>query len=169
MPKGYVPRAVEAAWYEWWQQKGYFKPDPNSGERTAAARVLLVAHEHRSAGLRRWDSVLSGPVEHVQHLFCLSWWWILVGGHSPETAAAQHRCHCPPPLQRRRRRRRRADKPPFVIVIPPPNVTGSLHIGHALTNAVEVRRCGLRAAAHAAALLAALLLPPPSSSLLPPS
>ena len=30
-----------------------------------------------------------------------------------------------------------ADKPAFVIVIPPPNVTGSLHIGHALTNALE--------------------------------
>lgn len=30
-----------------------------------------------------------------------------------------------------------ADKPPFVIVIPPPNVTGALHIGHALTNAIE--------------------------------
>ena len=32
-----------------------------------------------------------------------------------------------------------ADKPPFVMVIPPPNVTGTLHIGHALTNAIEVR------------------------------
>lgn len=31
-------------------------------------------------------------------------------------------------------------KPPFVIVIPPPNVTGSLHLGHALTNAIQVRR-----------------------------
>lgn len=30
-----------------------------------------------------------------------------------------------------------SDKPPFVIVIPPPNVTGALHIGHALTNAVQ--------------------------------
>jgi isoleucyl-tRNA synthetase len=29
-------------------------------------------------------------------------------------------------------------KPPFVIVVPPPNVTGALHIGHALTGAVEV-------------------------------
>jgi valyl-tRNA synthetase len=31
-------------------------------------------------------------------------------------------------------------KPPsekFVMVIPPPNVTGSLHLGHALTAAVE--------------------------------
>ena len=25
----------------------------------------------------------------------------------------------------------------FVIVIPPPNVTGTLHLGHALTNAIE--------------------------------
>eukprot|EP01025_Chloroclados_australasicus_P060277 TRINITY_DN771_c5_g1_i1.p1 TRINITY_DN771_c5_g1~~TRINITY_DN771_c5_g1_i1.p1 ORF type:complete len:1316 (-),score=198.99 TRINITY_DN771_c5_g1_i1:331-4227(-) len=30
-----------------------------------------------------------------------------------------------------------SDKKPFVMVIPPPNVTGALHIGHALTNAVE--------------------------------
>mmetsp|Transcript_17760 Transcript_17760/g.29851 ORF Transcript_17760/g.29851 Transcript_17760/m.29851 type:complete len:1373 (-) Transcript_17760:276-4394(-) len=29
------------------------------------------------------------------------------------------------------------DKPKFVIVIPPPNVTGTLHLGHALTNAVQ--------------------------------
>jgi valyl-tRNA synthetase len=26
-----------------------------------------------------------------------------------------------------------------VIVIPPPNVTGALHIGHALTNSIQVR------------------------------
>lgn len=25
----------------------------------------------------------------------------------------------------------------FIMIIPPPNVTGSLHLGHALTNAVE--------------------------------
>ena len=25
----------------------------------------------------------------------------------------------------------------FVMVIPPPNVTGSLHLGHALTNSIE--------------------------------
>src|SRR5260370_38341386 len=28
----------------------------------------------------------------------------------------------------------KASKPPFCIVIPPPNVTGSLHIGHALVH-----------------------------------
>ncbi|VAH05050.1 unnamed protein product [Triticum turgidum subsp. durum] len=31
-----------------------------------------------------------------------------------------------------------SSKPPFVIVLPPPNVTGALHIGHAITVAIEV-------------------------------
>ncbi|MFA5113483.1 MAG: valine--tRNA ligase [Candidatus Margulisiibacteriota bacterium] len=30
-----------------------------------------------------------------------------------------------------------ATKPPFTIVIPPPNVTGSLHMGHALNNSIQ--------------------------------
>ena len=29
-------------------------------------------------------------------------------------------------------------KEPYAIVIPPPNVTGHLHLGHALTVAIEV-------------------------------
>src|SRR5437762_3935275 len=30
-----------------------------------------------------------------------------------------------------------SEKPPYCIVLPPPNVTGSLHLGHALTAAIE--------------------------------
>src|SRR3989338_9220937 len=30
-----------------------------------------------------------------------------------------------------------SDRPPYTIVIPPPNVTGSLHIGHALNNTLQ--------------------------------
>ena len=30
-----------------------------------------------------------------------------------------------------------SDKPPFCVVIPPPNVTGSLHIGHALDHTIQ--------------------------------
>ncbi|WP_435009931.1 valine--tRNA ligase [Tundrisphaera lichenicola] len=30
-----------------------------------------------------------------------------------------------------------SDKPPFTIVIPPPNVTGALHLGHALNNTIQ--------------------------------
>ena len=33
--------------------------------------------------------------------------------------------------------RRAIDKPPFVVVIPPPNVTGILHVGHALNNTIQ--------------------------------
>ena len=59
LPKGYSPEAVEAAWYEWWEASGFFKPDEDTS------------------------------------------------------------------------------KEPFVMVIPPPNVTGTLHIGHALTNSIQ--------------------------------
>src|SRR5438067_13656160 len=31
-----------------------------------------------------------------------------------------------------------SDKPPFSMVLPPPNVTGSLHLGHALTASIAV-------------------------------
>jgi len=31
----------------------------------------------------------------------------------------------------------KSNKPPFTIVIPPPNVTGSLHIGHALDHTIQ--------------------------------
>ena len=35
----------------------------------------------------------------------------------------------------------RSGKPPFSIVIPPPNVTGSLHLGHALNNTLQDMLC----------------------------
>lgn len=66
LPKGYVPKAVEAAWYDWWERCGFFKPEA-----------------------------------------------------VPASTSGE-------------------PKDPFVIVIPPPNVTGILHIGHALTQAIEV-------------------------------
>jgi valyl-tRNA synthetase len=31
----------------------------------------------------------------------------------------------------------KSEKPPFCIVLPPPNVTGSLHLGHALTATIQ--------------------------------
>ncbi|XP_044258532.1 valine--tRNA ligase [Tribolium madens] len=66
LPDAYSPQFVEAAWYPWWEKKGFFKPE--YGRKS-------------------------------------------VGEPNP--------------------------KGKFVIVIPPPNVTGSLHLGHALTNAIQ--------------------------------
>lgn len=31
-PKGYHPKFVEAGWYDWWSECGFFKPDLDSGE-----------------------------------------------------------------------------------------------------------------------------------------
>lgn len=59
MPPKYNPAEVERRWYDFWEQHGYFQPDPES------------------------------------------------------------------------------DATPFVITIPPPNVTGELHLGHALTYGLE--------------------------------
>ena len=59
LPKIYEPQHIEAKWYQFWQENGYF--------------------------------------------------------HAESTSA----------------------KPPYAIVIPPPNITGSLHIGHALDNTLQ--------------------------------
>jgi len=66
MPKAYDPLAVEEDLYNWWEQKGFFRPE---------------------------QQIESGLAD-------------------PETE-------------------------PFVISMPPPNVTGALHLGHAITSSVE--------------------------------
>uniref|UniRef100_A0A8C2YPH0 valine--tRNA ligase n=1 Tax=Chinchilla lanigera TaxID=34839 RepID=A0A8C2YPH0_CHILA len=66
MPDSYSPRYVEAAWYPWWEQQGFFKPE--------YGRPSVSVPNPRGV---------------------------------------------------------------FMMCIPPPNVTGSLHLGHALTNAIQ--------------------------------
>ncbi|XP_044532837.1 valine--tRNA ligase [Gracilinanus agilis] len=66
MPDSYSPQYVEAAWYSWWENKGFFKPE--------YGRASLAEPNPRGI---------------------------------------------------------------FMMCIPPPNVTGSLHLGHALTNAIQ--------------------------------
>ncbi|CAK8674607.1 unnamed protein product [Clavelina lepadiformis] len=66
MPSSYSPQYVEAAWYQWWEEMGLFKPE--YGRKSA--------NEDNPKGT-------------------------------------------------------------FTICLPPPNVTGSLHLGHALTNTIE--------------------------------
>uniref|UniRef100_A0A0N5CD11 Valine--tRNA ligase, mitochondrial n=1 Tax=Strongyloides papillosus TaxID=174720 RepID=A0A0N5CD11_STREA len=61
LPAAYSPKYVEAAWYEWWEKEGFFKPEYNE----------------------------------------------------------------------------KPDQETFTVCIPPPNVTGKLHLGHALATSVE--------------------------------
>ncbi len=50
-------------------------------------------------------------------------WWEEQGFFKPETQAEMGQLD--------------SDKPPFVIPMPPPNVTGMLHLGHAIMDAIE--------------------------------
>jgi valyl-tRNA synthetase len=49
-------------------------------------------------------------------------WWIAQGFFKPGAASHDHS---------------QGEEEKFVMVIPPPNVTGSLHLGHALTNSIQ--------------------------------
>ncbi|VDM97144.1 unnamed protein product [Thelazia callipaeda] len=69
LPSAYNPSYVEAAWYDWWEQEGFFRPE-------------------YSCDLKKRNS------EDI-----------------------------------------------FTVVIPPPNVTGTLHLGHALATSVEDTVC----------------------------
>lgn len=55
MPKGYLPKFVEAAWYEWWDKCGFFAPDLKSGELPAVPFSALLGARWRFEGshLRR--------------------------------------------------------------------------------------------------------------------
>ena len=82
IPKTYEPQAVEEKWYRFWEEGGYFKPQPGAKGKT------------------------------------------------------------------------------FVISMPPPNVTGALHLGHAITATVE----DIRLTYWASARLCFLLFAPTCTS-----
>uniref|UniRef100_A0A915Q346 valine--tRNA ligase n=1 Tax=Setaria digitata TaxID=48799 RepID=A0A915Q346_9BILA len=69
LPNAYSPKYVEAAWYEWWQQVGFFRPEYKRDLRKPNPKGI------------------------------------------------------------------------FTVVIPPPNVTGTLHLGHALATSVQDAIC----------------------------
>ena len=56
-------------------------------------------------------------------------WWLAQGFFKPE--------YVNPSRKKTNPKQREDTKEPFVIPSPPPNVTGSLHIGHALTVAIQ--------------------------------
>ena len=56
----------------------------------------------------------------------------------PLSVGVVYDCTCVPPPHPQRKGVSDVDsKGVFMLCIPPPNVTGSLHLGHALTNAIE--------------------------------
>ena len=108
MPKGYMPQAVEAAWC-------VVRP-PRSPPLLCTQPAGLCTSTRARATCPAPSRRNPGPLCPACPAPARYEWWQQCGYFKPSMDS---------------------DKPPFVIVIPPPNVTGSLHIGHALTNAIQ--------------------------------
>ena len=94
------------------------------------------------------------PASYDPHYVEQGWmdWWLSQGYFSPSdrTEMRSNSSGVQTPEERRRAAaafaQASAESQKFIMVIPPPNVTGCLHIGHALTVAIEdalARWCGL--------------------------
>jgi len=94
------------------------KPKPKAEEDDGDAAALAAALSTPPG--ERKDTGGALPKAYSPRLVEAAWyqWWEKCGFFTPKNGSA---------------------KPKFVIVIPPPNVTGALHIGHALTNSIQAR------------------------------
>jgi len=98
---------------------------PGEGKKKKESKLSLPKPKFVNTTPRGHKKDLAAPMAEAYHPQAVeaAWqdWWEASGYYSCDPAAA-------------------AEKPAdekFVMVIPPPNVTGSLHLGHALTAAVE--------------------------------
>ncbi len=69
------------------------------------------------------QSTMPKAYEHLKVEEMLYDWWDQHGYFRPETQSALKQV--------------RPGAKPFVISMPPPNVTGALHLGHAITSSIE--------------------------------
>ncbi|KAG5673539.1 hypothetical protein PVAND_003579 [Polypedilum vanderplanki] len=97
---------------------------PKEKEKKAKSVVKDIIYEGNSKDGEKKD--LSGPMPEAyspQYVEA-AWysWWEKQGFFKPEYSMKNGKI---------------SSKGQFVMVIPPPNVTGSLHLGHALTNSIE--------------------------------
>lgn len=111
MPDAYSPQYVEAVWYDWWVQSGFFKPE-----------FGVRYQKYEPVNLYSLEIILRFLVVYSTHgsmptVLCIMMVFLVyIQGRDLTKLKPEEK---------------------FMMVIPPPNVTGSLHLGHALTNAVE--------------------------------
>eukprot|EP00298_Acanthocystis_sp_HF-20_P014604 c20838_g1_i1.p1 GENE.c20838_g1_i1~~c20838_g1_i1.p1 ORF type:complete len:1162 (+),score=580.83 c20838_g1_i1:337-3486(+) len=108
MSKQYNPKAVEAAWNAWWE-KHYYAPSSDK-EAATTNTTTQSAPSTPSSDDKKSKKKKSDKQDKKQ----------------PETPTKTVEFEVPKPKKQK-----------FVMVIPPPNVTGSLHLGHALTLSIE--------------------------------
>lgn len=104
--------------------------DPELKKKSTAKEKVVVeefAYVSPPVGERK-DVTGNMPASYDPKIVEDGWysWWVKEGFFKPEYNEDEKNLPCQDP-----------DNKNFTIIIPPPNVTGSLHMGHALTNAIE--------------------------------
>ncbi|XP_055600780.1 valine--tRNA ligase isoform X2 [Uranotaenia lowii] len=135
-PDAYSPQYVEAAWYSWWEKEGFFKPEygqlPEKTIYVGRPGDLrwMIYHCWWTAEIAELRDVCFRARRYAQRA---------KNDAERELRKAVFREKRRAYTQARKasKRKHNNSKGQFVMVIPPPNVTGSLHLGHALTNAIE--------------------------------
>jgi len=102
-------------------KKEKFVPNPPKVKPVKEKKVEDVVEDQTPKGEKKLLDVF--PPSYQPKYVESAWqaWWEKNGFYKPDVEAAL----------------KASQEDKFVMVIPPPNVTGSLHLGHALTNAVE--------------------------------
>ncbi len=97
-------------------------PNPEKAKKVKEKKVEEVFVDETPYGEKKILDGIFPPTYQPKYVEA-AWqsWWETKGYYKPDVAAGLAA----------------AQEDKFVMVIPPPNVTGSLHLGHALTNAVE--------------------------------
>ncbi|KAL3869903.1 hypothetical protein ACJMK2_042527 [Sinanodonta woodiana] len=104
-------------------QKQQKKTPTNDEEKKKEERRIVTYDIDTPLGEKK-DTKCSMPDSYNPSYVEAAWyeWWVKSGFFKPEYAGEDFRD---------------PSREKFIIVIPPPNVTGSLHLGHALTEAVQ--------------------------------
>jgi valyl-tRNA synthetase len=107
------------------KEKKAFEPAPKADgkEKKKKEKAPEIIYTDTTATGQKKDQTGEFPTTYQPKYVEAAWqeWWEASGFYSPDMVAA----------------RNAGDDEKFVIVIPPPNVTGTLHLGHAMTVGIE--------------------------------
>ena len=67
MPKAYEPGKVEAKWYKFWLEKGYFKPEIDPGKKP----FVIIMPPTNLTGEAHIGHALTATLESCLHIFDL--------------------------------------------------------------------------------------------------
>ncbi|KAF8980803.1 hypothetical protein BDQ17DRAFT_906767 [Cyathus striatus] len=93
MHAGYNPAAVKSAWYEWWLQQGFFKPQfTPDGKPKPEGLFVIPAPLHNLTGSLHIGHVLTTAIQDGLAFFC----WTACSAKPPSSPPASTMLAFPP-------------------------------------------------------------------------